>query len=271
MANIFPKWTNWVPLQLAICGGLLVFGAVVAVAYYFTPKYTRVGYEPTQPVPFRHDLHVGQLGLDCRYCHSFVEESNHANVPTNQTCVNCHGVGLGNVLADSTKLKPVHEARETGKPIEWRRVHELPDYAYFDHSAHVNRGVSCVSCHGKINEMEVVRHDKPLSMGWCLDCHRSPEDALRPLDEVFNLDWKPEEVSRDQFYTDLLGEGADAGKLYEQITGEKAEDGKVPSTEDLVKAAADKFGESVTQKEIGIQLKHHWQISPPESCAACHR
>ena len=240
MANFFPKWTNWVPLQLAICGGLLVLGAVVGAAYYFTPKYTRVGYEPAQPVPFRHDLHVGQLGLDCRYCHSYVEESNHANVPTNQTCINCHG-DRGKILLDSEKLAPVRKAAETGEPIKWRRVHQLPDYAYFDHSVHVNRGVSCVSCHGKINEMEVVRHEKPLIMGWCLDCHRSPEQALRPLDEVFNLDWDPQEVDRKEFYGDLLDDGADAAEILKYITGDEHSGDTSPTVSEIQEAALEKI------------------------------
>ena len=277
MANFFPRWTNWIPLQLAICAGVLGFGALVAVAYYFTPKYTRVGYEPAQPVPFRHDIHAGQLGLDCRYCHSFVEESGHANVPTNQTCVNCHGVGLGGILANSPKLAKVQEARETGKPIAWRRVHQLPDYAYFDHSVHVNRGVSCVSCHGKVDEMVTVRHEEPLSMGWCLDCHRSPEKALRPVDEVFNLDWKPEELDRAKFYSGIVEDGGDAAAMMALIKGEAPPEkgpgaaGDAPSVDDLVKAADDEFGEAVTQREVGLQLKRHWNVSPPETCAACHR
>ncbi len=271
MANFFPRWTNWIPLQVAICAGVLGLGAVVAVAYYFTPKYTRVGYEPSQPVPFRHDLHVGQLGLDCRFCHSYVEESGHANVPTNQTCVNCHGVGLGGILADSPKLAPIQEARKTGEPIAWRRVHQLPDYAYFDHSVHVSRGVSCVSCHGKINEMEVVRHDQPLSMGWCLDCHRSPENALRPLEEIFNLDWNPEDVDRALFYAKLMGGESSPNEIMEVITGKEQTGDVKPTLDEVVAAAEEHFGDSVTQKEIGIQLKHHWQIAPPESCAGCHR
>jgi len=161
---------------------------VVGVWYYLTPKYGRVGYSPVQPVPFSHKVHVDQLGMDCRYCHSNVERSQHSTVPTTQTCMNCHG----QIQKDNPKLAPVHESWESGKPIEWIKVHKLSDFAYFDHSAHVNRGVSCVSCHGQVNQMDRVTAQKPLSMSWCLECHRAPEHYLRPRDQVFNLNWKPE-------------------------------------------------------------------------------
>jgi hypothetical protein len=146
-----------------------------------------VGYQPVQPVPFPHDVHVKQVGMDCRYCHSFVEVAAHSNVPTTQVCMNCHQ----QIQKDSPKLQAVRDSWQTGRPIEWVQVHKTPDYVYFNHSAHVNRGVSCVSCHGKVNEMPVVYHSQPLSMAWCLDCHRHPENALRPVDQVTNLDWVP--------------------------------------------------------------------------------
>lgn len=188
MANIFPRWANLLPLWV-IVGVLTIGGGVTAgVTYYFTPKYTRVGYAPSQPVPFSHKIHAGQLGLDCRYCHSFVEESGHANVPATQTCWNCHQ----HVKRDSPLLAKVVESMETGEPIPWVKVHKVPDYAYFNHSAHVNRGVSCVECHGRVDEMTVVRHEQPLSMSWCLDCHRDPAPHLRPLDQITNLGWQPE-------------------------------------------------------------------------------
>jgi formate-dependent nitrite reductase cytochrome c552 subunit len=189
VANFFPKWVNVLTKKLAVSLLILVLLLVCGVWYYFTPKYTRVGYEPVQPISFNHSLHVEQLGLDCRYCHDDVEKSPFANVPTTQTCMNCHN----QVKKDSAKLAPLRESWETGKPVEWVQVHELPDYVFFNHAVHVNRGVSCVSCHGKVNEMEVVRDEKPLSMAWCLDCHREPEKHLRPLDEVTNLDWVPPE------------------------------------------------------------------------------
>ena len=187
MANIFSRGSNYLPIKILVC--LLVLGGALTagISYYFTNKYTNVGYQPVQPVPFPHDVHVKQVGMDCRYCHSFVEVAAHSNVPTTQVCMNCHQ----QIQKDSPKLQAVRDSWQTGKPIEWVQVHKTPDYGYFNHSAHVNRGVSCVSCHGKVNEMPVVYHSQPLSMAWCLDCHRHPENALRPVDQVTNLDWVP--------------------------------------------------------------------------------
>jgi hypothetical protein len=186
---IFPKWTGVLRPAVAIgaLGGLLY--ATVIVAFGFSPQATDVGYKPVQPVPYSHALHVGQLGMDCRYCHTGVEVAANALIPPSQTCMNCHKT----VRANSEKLIPVFESYSTGMPVEWIRVHDLPDYVFFNHSAHVRRGVGCVSCHGRIDTMEVVSQQKPLSMGWCLDCHRNPEEHLRPVDFVFQLDWVPEE------------------------------------------------------------------------------
>lgn len=146
---------------------------------------------PAQPVPYSHALHAGKLGLDCRYCHVSVEQGAHANVPPTQTCMNCHS----NVSIDASrqwKIEPIKKSYDTGKPVEWVKIHDLPDYAYFNHSAHVNRGVGCVTCHGRIDQMEVVYQAKPLSMQWCLECHREPEKFLRPLDQITNMTWDPE-------------------------------------------------------------------------------
>ena len=195
MANLFPKATNIVVIKaligLALGGGL----ATLAVWYYFTPKYSRVGYQPVQPVYFKHALHVGQLGLDCRYCHSYVEVSGHSNYPTTQTCMNCHQ----QIDTKNPRLQPVRDSWTSGVPIKWVKIHNVPDYAYFNHSAHVNRGVSCVSCHGRVDEMNVVWQDKSQSMGWCLSCHRNPEEFVRPLaaakpgeqSPIYNLAWEP--------------------------------------------------------------------------------
>lgn len=268
MGNFFPRWSNWLPLKLGIAVVFIAFGVSIGVAYYSTPKYTRVGYEPTQPVPFSHKVHAGQLALDCRYCHSFVEASGHANVPTNQTCFNCHGTGKGNIRSSSPKLGKVMQANATGESIQWVKVHKAPDYVYFNHSAHLNRGISCVNCHGKINEMEVVRHDQPQSMGWCLDCHRNPEKNLRPLDKVTNLNFQPSDLDRADFYKGLIDKKVSPGAIATVIGGEGA---KADSLEQVLALAEKTYGAQVTQKEVGTQLKKHWQIQPPENCTACHR
>jgi hypothetical protein len=194
MSDFFPKWTNNLPRNIII-GALLTGTALTAgVTYYFTPKYTRVGYEPIQPVAFPHSVHSTQLGIDCRYCHNGVEKSWYSNIPATAVCLNCHN----QALKDDDRLALVRESAASGKPIPWVQIHKLPDYAYFNHAVHVNRGVSCVECHGQINQMEEVYHAKPLSMAFCLDCHRDPALHVRPLDKITDLDWKPadEEMQR---------------------------------------------------------------------------
>lgn len=184
MSKIFPKSANALPLQILIFLGIVGGVASAAITYYSTPKYSRVGYAPVQPVPFDHSLHAGQLGIDCRYCHIGVDKSATSAVPSAQTCMNCHSI----IKPQSPLLEPVRRSFETGEPVPWVRIHALPDYAFFNHSVHVNRGISCVECHGKVNEMTVVRQDQPQSMSWCLDCHRSPAERIRAPGDIYNLD-----------------------------------------------------------------------------------
>jgi len=186
---LFPKWID--KLRPLVAGGLgLLAVYLVGLVYYGgSPKTTDVGYEPEQPVPYSHALHAGQLGIDCRYCHNTVERAAHAAIPPTQTCMNCHNA----IRTESAKLLPVRESYATGLPIPWVRIHDLPDYAYFNHSAHVDRGVGCVECHGRVDKMEVVYQQAPLNMGWCLDCHRNPEPRLRPVEFVTQMDWQHED------------------------------------------------------------------------------
>ena len=183
--QIFPRSLNLLPLVTAIA--VLAGGAAVTygIWYYWSPKNTQVGYAPRQPIPYSHKLHVGELGLDCRYCHANVERSYEAQVPPTQTCMGCHAV----VRKDSPRLMRLRDSWESELPVEWVRVHKLPDHAYFDHSVHLAVGVGCVTCHGRIDQMDVVRQDQPLSMSWCLDCHRDPEPNLRPKAEITNMTW----------------------------------------------------------------------------------
>lgn len=186
MAQIFPKSINKVPPRLL---AVLVIAAATVIGgiwYWFSPWYTDVGYAPVQPVPYSHKLHVGQLGMDCRYCHTGVETSAVAMVPPTQTCMNCHTLAK----PDSPKLAALRASWENKTPMEWVRVHKTPDYAYFNHSAHIRAGVGCESCHGNIAEMEVVTQNQPLSMSWCLDCHRNPDPHLRPVSDVTVMGWK---------------------------------------------------------------------------------
>ncbi|MCX5659451.1 MAG: cytochrome c3 family protein [Planctomycetota bacterium] len=179
-------------LLLALAGGAVYIPTVM----YFgmSPTNTDVGYAPKQPVPYSHALHAGQLGLDCRYCHTTVEKAAFAAVPPTQTCMNCHT----NIKTESPLLAPIRDSQQTGKSVPWKKIHDLPDYAYFNHSIHVNKGVGCVTCHGRVDKMEVVRQVQPLSMGWCLECHRAPEKNLRPRDKVTDMTWTPAEMNTTQ-------------------------------------------------------------------------
>jgi hypothetical protein len=172
---IFPEWTETLKKWV----NLLVLGApvylVALIAYGVTPEAIRIGYQPDQPVPYSHALHAGELGIDCRYCHSVVERGSKAAVPPAAVCMNCHST----VKKDSDVLLPIREAYAGTEAVKWTRVTDLPDYVYFSHQAHVNAAVGCESCHGRIDQMVKVYQAKPLTMGWCIDCHKNPGPNLR--------------------------------------------------------------------------------------------
>jgi hypothetical protein len=184
---IVPKGTDKLLRTLIVLAVLGAPTAPLLLAFGASPLTMAVGYAPEQPIPYSHELHVGQLGIDCRYCHTSVETTPKANIPPTQTCMNCHA----KVMTESPKLAPLRESFKTGKSVEWIRVHDLPDYVFFNHSAHVTRGIGCVSCHGRVDTMPVVFQDESLSMAWCMDCHRHPEKNLRPPEEATNMSWIP--------------------------------------------------------------------------------
>lgn len=194
LSKVFPRWVNRLPLLLVFAGGGGFLGAVGFVSYYGSPKYTDVGYAPVQPVPYSHRQHAGDYGVNCRYCHFAAERSPVAGIPPTQTCLNCHTV----LKPQSDQLAKVRESWAQGTPMSWVRVHKLPDFVHFFHNAHLNKGVGCVSCHGRIDQMVRVRQEQPLSMSWCLECHRHPEQFVRPVDKVTVMDY----VAAD------LGEGS---------------------------------------------------------------
>jgi hypothetical protein len=152
-----------------------------------SPYVTRAHEARAQPVPFSHAHHVGGLGVDCRYCHTSVDKSAVAGIPPTKTCMNCHS----QIWNPSPTLEPVRQSFRSGTSIEWTRVHDLPDFAYFNHSAHVNKGVGCSTCHGRVDQMPLVWQEKSLQMEWCLECHRQPEKYLRPQSEVYNTAYEP--------------------------------------------------------------------------------
>lgn len=212
MAQIFHPSTNVLAKVtiIGIAGGGPAFGAG---AYYFNQHYgTQLNLPREQPIPFSHKHHVGDDGLDCRFCHFSVEKGASAGMPSTHTCMTCHS----QLWNDSPELERLRASFRNGQPIEWTRVHDLPDFVYFDHSIHVKKGVGCVSCHGRIDEMPLAYKVKPLTMQWCLDCHREPAKALRPRERVFDLAWKPEGESQEAMGKRLIAEHKILSK--EQLT-----------------------------------------------------
>lgn len=188
MPQIFHPSTNTISRLTIFGGAILVVGLVAALAAINESAYiTEVGVARSQPVPFSHKHHVGDGGIDCRYCHTSVEDSSFAGIPSTKICMNCHS----QIWADSPILAPVRESFRTGKSIEWTRVHNLPGFVYFDHSIHVHKGVGCVTCHGRVDQMPLMWREHSLYMEWCLECHRNPERFVRPREHVFSMDWQP--------------------------------------------------------------------------------
>ena len=170
-------------------GGLLLAGALggLVLAVNRSPSVTRVEEARPQPVPFSHKHHVLGVGLDCRYCHTSVEETAFAGIPPTETCMTCHS----QLYTDSPILEPVRESFRTGKSIAWTRVHDLPDFVYFNHSIHLHKGIGCQTCHGQVDRMPLTWKAETLNMEWCLSCHRDPARFVRPRDQVFNMAWEP--------------------------------------------------------------------------------
>ena len=188
MAQIFGPRANPIS-RLSVYGafGALALFVVGMAIYSRSPYPSFVHNSPDQPVPFSHQLHAGGLKIDCRYCHSAVETSASASIPPTQTCMTCHS----QIKTDSAALAPVRQSWETGVPVPWNRVHDLADFVYFNHSIHIAKGVGCSTCHGNIAEMAKVEQVQPLTMGWCLQCHRAPEQYLRPPDTIYDTAWQP--------------------------------------------------------------------------------
>ncbi len=233
MSRLFPKWTNVLPTFFAVAalGGLS--SVVGGFWYYATPKFFKVGYMPKQPDGgFNHQIHAGQLGMDCRYCHSNVEISHEANIPTVSSCYGCHSENKLAKFATSESHKQktefVRSAYAANASIEWRRIHKLPDYVHnFPHQIHVNAGVSCYSCHGQITGMPVVHQVESLSMGWCLECHRAPEKHL----------------VEPSYVTQLV------------------------RVEQILKARNE--GDAAS-KQMGQRVLQALKNAPPQNCGACH-
>jgi hypothetical protein len=223
MAQIFHRSANTISrlsiIAVAAIVALLLFGALELQR---SPYTTYQGIAHVQPVPFSHQHHNAGLGIDCRYCHTSVEVSGFAGIPPTKTCMNCHS----QIWTNAPMLEPVRESYRTGKSLVWTRVNTLPDYVYFNHSIHVNKGVGCYSCHGPINKMPLTYAAESLQMEWCLNCHRAPEKFLRPRDQVFNMNYEqptelhPVMLADGSKFTEQMALGTELKKRYHVRTVE---------------------------------------------------
>ncbi|HEX9014172.1 MAG TPA: cytochrome c3 family protein [Anaerolineaceae bacterium] len=191
MPQVFPPSSNFFA-RASIAAAILFLGAAALVLVFFYPRsssVTAVGVTPSQPVPFPHSFHVGTLGLDCRYCHMSVDKSSFADFPPTQTCMSCHS----QVALTDPVLAPVRQSYQTGQPIAWKSVYQLPAYVYFSHDIHVAKGVGCETCHGRMDEMSNgTTRVTPLTMEWCLSCHNDPSKYLRPVADVYQMGYQPQ-------------------------------------------------------------------------------
>ena len=204
MPQIFHRSANGIA-RFVLWGALVAFLLVILVwtGLARSEFFTEVARAPRQPVPFSHRHHVGELGIDCRYCHGGVETSASAGLPATEVCMTCHS----QIWTNADMLEPVRESLASGEPLRWRRVHALPDFVYFNHAIHIHKGVACETCHGDVDDMPLMMRAHSLTMGWCLSCHRDPEPNLRPPAEVFAMHWKPpEDIERmRKSLIDVLG------------------------------------------------------------------
>ena len=231
----------------------LLAGALWLASVWSRSNYvTEVGVVRDQPVPFSHEHHVAGLGLDCRYCHTSVETSASAGMPSTATCMNCHA----RIWNQSPLLEPVRASYRTGESLEWTRVHDLPDFVYFNHSVHVAAGVGCASCHGRVDKMPLMWREHSLHMDWCLACHRNPEPHRRPREEVFNLAWKPP-----------TNESAASGSHAAQ-TSDHADGGAGHAKADDIHLAALEITAAIPP---GYESDVARQVTILTSCSTCHR
>jgi hypothetical protein len=207
VAQLFKPSSNTIA-KASIVGVILAVGALFGLMYAFTVSswFTDVGVHREQPVPFSHQHHVRGLGIDCRYCHTGVEDSPTAGIPATKTCMTCHS----QIWTNAELLAPVREAYKSGKPIEWNRVHHLPQYVYFNHSIHIAKGVACTTCHGPVDRMPLMYQQNTLYMSWCIQCHRHPEKYIGPKEAVFKTNWThPNDIdfTSDMRFKDIEASG----------------------------------------------------------------
>jgi hypothetical protein len=288
MAQIFDRSSNALARMSLILTGLIVIALGVSLdQLQRSPWVTRQGQRPDQPVPFSHKHHVQGLGLQCQYCHTSVEKSSYAGIPPTKTCINCHA----QIWTNADLLQPVRDSWATGKSLTWTKVHDLPDFVYFNHSIHVNKGLGCSSCHGRVDLMPLMYEQNTLQMEWCLNCHRDPAKNIRPASEVYNMAWtgpssekpvwcavsdektgKPTAQSVSCVEKDPAKAGTEVASLN---VGAMSLPGVKPMAgEAAVLPASLSYTKFTSQRELGSYLIDHYKIRKPNelsSCEVCHR
>jgi hypothetical protein len=287
MAQVFDRSSNALVRFSLVLTGLIVISLGVALdQLQRSPWVTRQGQRPDQPIPFSHKHHVEGLGLQCQYCHVQVEKAAYAGIPPTKTCINCHA----QIWTNASLLEPVRQSWATGASIQWIRVHDLPDYVYFNHEIHVNKGIGCASCHGRVDEMPLMFQQNTLQMEWCLNCHRNPAVNLRPASEIYNMAWAGPSTDKPVWCasTDKAGPTAQSvsctttnpttsGPELASLEGAPEGPGKTRTAETgplmSVKMPAS-YQKFTSQIELGKYLTAQYHIRRPEelsSCETCHR
>jgi len=290
MAQVFDRSSNALARASLVLTGLIVIALGVALnQLQRSPWVTKQGQRPDQPIPFSHKHHVEGLGLQCQYCHTQVEKAAYAGIPPTKTCINCHA----QIWTNADYLEPVRESWATGASIQWIRVHDLPDFVYFNHDIHVNKGIGCASCHGRVDEMPLMYQQNTLQMEWCLNCHRNPAVNLRPTSEIYNMAWTGPSSSKPVWCASTGVAGPTAGTVActtADPTGKSGAElaalqtepvGATPGTTSdspgyklgatSTMASYQKF---TSQMELGKYLTAQYHIRTPNelsSCETCHR
>lgn len=281
MAQIFDRSSNaLIRMSLVLTGVLVIALGVTLNQLQRSPWVTRQGQRPDQPVPFSHKHHVQGLGLQCQYCHTSVEKSSYAGIPPTKTCMNCHA----QIWTNAGLLEPVRHSWATGESIRWTKVHDLPDFVYFNHSVHVNKGIGCASCHGRVDLMPLMYEQNTLQMEWCLNCHRNPGKNLRPTSEIYNMAWKAPSEEKPVWCSVTNAQvGVPTAQSVHCVTENPGSTTTSASLEMpqgssamagggmVVPASYTKF---TSQKALGDFLIDQYHIRPPRqlaSCETCHR
>jgi hypothetical protein len=286
MAQIFDRSSNALARMSLVLTGLIVIALGVALdQLQRSPWVTRQGQRPDQPVPFSHKHHVQGLGLQCQYCHVTVEKSSYAGIPPTKTCMNCHA----QIWTNAALLEPVRHSWATGESLVWTKVHDLPDYVYFNHSIHVNKGLGCASCHGRVDQMPLMYQQNTLQMEWCLNCHRDPAKNLRPVSQIYNMAWEGPS-SEKPVWCALKGDkaGTPTAESVEctvkdpEKTGPEMAALALPSMPGIhaqmtggpMLPAQLSYAKFTSQRALGNFLIDHYHIRKPNelsSCEVCHR